>query len=249
MPSFLKRHWRWLLLASAGVGFSLGYYFLTPFIKTLPRLARLREYFDDPAAHPDWQLKIGARCGEAPFIIPTNGYLGFGYGDAWRLGQHHQGFDIFAPTGLGETPVVAAYPGYLTRLSDWKSTVIIRIPSDPLELSRQIWTYYTHLADPHGNSFISEAFPPGTSEHWVEAGTLLGHQGNYSGDPDNPVGIHLHFSIVKDDGQGRFLNELQIENTYDPSPYLGLHGSVGDAWPVTCGGEGEETSKGGVREG
>jgi hypothetical protein len=57
---------------------------------------------------------------------------------------------------------------------------------------------------------------------FVEAGTLLGYQGNFSGDPYNPVGIHLHFSIVKDDGQGRFLNELEIENTLDPSPYLGL---------------------------
>jgi len=29
-------------------------------------------------------------------------------------------------------------------------------------------------------------------------------------------------SIVKDDGFGRFKNELEIENTYDPTPYFGL---------------------------
>jgi hypothetical protein len=57
---------------------------------------------------------------------------------------------------------------------------------------------------------------------FVEAGTPLGFQGNYSGDSLNPVGVHLHFSIVLDDGQGWFRNELQIENTIDPSPYLGL---------------------------
>ena len=34
--------------------------------------------------------------------------------------------------------------------------------------------------------------------------------------------MHLHFSIVRDDGEGRFLNELQIGNTLDPSPYLGI---------------------------
>jgi hypothetical protein len=50
----------------------------------------------------------------------------------------------------------------------------------------------------------------------------LGYQGDYSGDPNNPVGVHLHFSIVLDDGQGSFRNELKIENTLDPSPYLGL---------------------------
>ena len=36
------------------------------------------------------------------------------------------------------------------------------------------------------------------------------------------MGVHLHFSIVLDDGSGRFLNELEIKNTLDPSAYLGL---------------------------
>ena len=78
------------------------------------------------------------------------------------------------------------------------------------------------MADADGNSYVSSKFPPGTHEVYVEAGTFLGYQGNFSGDPNNPVGIHLHFSIVKDDGQGNFLNELEIDNTLDPSPYLGL---------------------------
>jgi hypothetical protein len=78
------------------------------------------------------------------------------------------------------------------------------------------------MADSEGNSFISEQFPPGTEEVFVEAGTLLGYAGDYSGDPLNPTGLHLHFSVVKDDGDGNFLNELEIENTYDPSPYFNL---------------------------
>ena len=71
-------------------------------------------------------------------------------------------------------------------------------------------------------TYISAQFPPGTSEVFVKAGTLLGYQGNYSGTAYNPVGVHLHFSIVKDNGKGSFLNELEIENTLDPSPYFGL---------------------------
>jgi hypothetical protein len=78
------------------------------------------------------------------------------------------------------------------------------------------------MAGPDGNSFISAEFPAGTVEKPVEAGTLLGYQGDYSGDPNNPVGVHLHLSIVTDDGTGHFENELDIDNTYDPSPYLGL---------------------------
>ncbi len=56
----------------------------------------------------------------------------------------------------------------------------------------------------------------------MSAGTLLGYQGNFSGTPGVPTGVHLHFSIVRDNGQGNFLNELDINNTLDPSPYLGL---------------------------
>jgi murein DD-endopeptidase MepM/ murein hydrolase activator NlpD len=186
------------------------------------RTARLLAWFNEPGSHPDWAIRRGERCAEAPFIFPTDGYIGFVWGDSFRPGHRHQGLDIFGGEGVNQTPVIAAYPGYLTRMPDWKSTVIIRLPQDPLRPERQIWTYYTHLADEQGNSFISPQFPPGTSEVYVEAGTLLGYQGNYSGDPNNPVGVHLHFSIVLDDGQGSFRNELEIGNTLDPSPYFGM---------------------------
>ena len=186
------------------------------------RMTRLMTWFNNPQAHSDWTIQAGERCAEAPFIFPTNGYIGFVWGDSFRPGHHHQGLDIFGGEAVNRTPVVAAYPGYLSRLPDWKSSLIIRIPEDPLKPGRQVWTYYTHMADPDGNSFISKEYPPGTDEVYIEAGTLLGYQGNFSGDPYNPTGVHLHFSIVLDDGKGKFRNELEIRNTLDPSPYFGL---------------------------
>jgi murein DD-endopeptidase MepM/ murein hydrolase activator NlpD len=186
------------------------------------RLMSFRSWIQNPASHTDWKLAAGSQCGSAPFLFPTDGFVGFLWGDSFRPGHLHQGIDIFAGTDIGITPVIAAYPGYLRRLPDWKSSVIIRVPSDPLNPNQQIWLYYTHMADKNGNSFISDQFPAGTTEKYLEAGTILGYQGNYSGDPNNPVGVHLHFSIVKADGNGTFENELEIKNTLDPSPYLGL---------------------------
>jgi hypothetical protein len=186
------------------------------------RAPRVMAWLRDPNAHAEWAVVAGLRCGTAPFILPTDGFIGFLWGDSFRPGHQHQGLDIFGGGGLNETAVIAAFPGYLTRLPEWKASLIIRIPEDPLQPGRQIWTYYTHMADAAGASYISPQFPAGTQEVFVEAGTVLGRQGNYSGDPDNPVGIHLHFSIVLDDGQGYFRNELAIGNTLDPSPYLGL---------------------------
>ena len=208
-----------IILVAAIVG---GTYLYRLYRPASERLFLFRAWMNDPAAHPEWTMTAGTRCGEAPFIFPTDGLVGFLWDDLFWPGHHHQGLDIFGGEGLGVTPVIAAYPGYLTRLPDWVSTVIVRIPSDPLDPGRQIWIYYTHMATKEGLSYISDEFPPGTYEKFIEAGTLLGYQGNYSGDPNNPTGVHLHFSIVKDDGQGGFRNELEIDNTYDPSPYLGL---------------------------
>jgi hypothetical protein len=186
------------------------------------RLDKFSQWRRNPAAHPDWKLVAGTQCGSALFVFPTNGFAGFLWGDSFGLRHTHQGVDIFAGTDVGITRVIAAYPGYLRRLPEWKSAVIVRVPDDPLQPGHQIWLYYTHMADRNGNSFISAEFPAGTSEKFIEAGTFLGYQGNYSGDPSNPTGIHLHFSIVEDDGNGQFKNELDIKNTLDPSPYLGL---------------------------
>jgi hypothetical protein len=212
-------------------------YFAYPWVRTrVGRMRRLSEWMNNPLIHTDWTILAGERCGEAPFILPTSGYVGFIWGDSFRPGHQHQGIDVFGGNTPGKTPVLAAYPGYLTRLPDWKSTVIMRVPSDPLKPGRQIWTYYTHMADENGSSYISPEYPPGTSEVFVEEGTFLGYQGDFSGDPNNPVGVHLHFSIVKDDGQGSFRNELEIDNTLDPSPYLGisLDASQNQDVIVTC---------------
>lgn len=200
----------------------LGYYFLPPLVTGATRFTQLRQWLTDPAAHPELAIAAGNRCGDAPFVLPTDGYLGFGWGDSFRPGHKHQGLDIFGGSDLNQTPVVAAYDGYLTRESDWVSSIIIRHPSDPLNPSRQIWTYYTHIADQYGASYILSDFPRGTRELFVTAGTLLGYQGNYSADPANPVGIHLHFSVVQSKPDGGYKNELDINNTYDPIPYLGL---------------------------
>lgn len=190
----------------------------------------------NPQAHPAWERQALTRCPSAPFLFPTTGFTGYLWGDAFRPGHRHQGIDIFAPGRAGETPVFAAYPGYLTRLPDWKSSLIIRIPEDPLHPGRQIWSYYTHLADPDGRSLISGDYPPGTAEVYVEQGTLLGYQGNYSGTPGKPVGVHLHFSLVQDDGSGSFKNELEFDNTLDPSPYFGLPLNAAEAGGpiITC---------------
>jgi peptidoglycan LD-endopeptidase LytH len=217
----MPRRYLFITIFLVALGTAVIYLYLT-YGRGSARTAQTFAFFRDPASHPDLMMKAGTRCGNAPFIFPTNGLIGFIWDDSFQIGHRHQGIDIFGGTNVDITPVIAAYPGYLTRLSDWKSSVIIRVPSDPLSPGRQIWVYYTHMADPAGNSFIAPAFPKGTSELYVETGTLLGYQGDYSGDPNNPVGVHLHVSIVQDDGSGHFRNELNIENTYDPSPYFGL---------------------------
>lgn len=164
-------------------------------------------------------------CTGAPFILPADGFIGLLYGDPrgpYSATSPHQGIDIFSDDEPGKTAVYAAYDGYLSRKADWKSTVIIRVPDDPLRPGKQVWLYYTHMADRDGNDYILDEFPPGTREKFVSQGTLLGYTGDYNGSSPRDIWVHLHFSVVQDDGSGRYLNELQFENTLDPAPYLGL---------------------------
>ena len=209
-----------LILCAVGLAALFGWYIWRQIARPA-RFVRVVEWLRNAEAHPDWAVSANQRCGDAPFSMPTDGYIGFLWDDSFRPGHRHQGLDIFGGQASGATPVYAAYDGYLTREPDWKSSLIMRVPSDPLQLGRQIWLYYTHLADKDGQSFIARDFPPGTREVFVKAGTFLGYQGNFSGSPNNPIGVHLHFSIVKDE-DGHYANELEIDNTLDPSPYFNL---------------------------
>lgn len=210
-----------VLTVTAGVLVGLTFLYRV-FFPSTQRARKVFSFIRDSETHQNLIMPGLTRCGEAPFLLPTTGMIGFLWNDSFRLGYRHTGIDIFSGTEVGKTPVFAAYDGYLSRLPGWKSSVIIRIPSDPIHPGHQIWTYYTHMADEKGESLIASAFPQGLTEIFVSAGTQLGYQGNYSGKPGRPTGVHLHFSIVKDDGQGNFLNELEIENTLDPSPYFGM---------------------------
>ncbi len=223
-----RRGARWWFLGAAGL-VVLALVWAGPVIgwlHTLPRSKRVLDFIRHPEEHTDWTVPALARCHDAPFLFPTSGYIGYLWGDVFHFPHKHQGIDIFGGTAAGQTPVYAVYDGYLTREATWKSAVIIR-HDDPLHPGRTIWTYYAHMADPEGHSFI--VFPPGTRDLFVKAGTLLGYQGNYSGNPSRPTGVHLHFSIVLDDGHGRYRSELDIANTLDPSPYLGIEVN---AWQV-----------------
>ena len=203
------------------------------------QLLRLRAWFADPAANPEWTVLASQRCQpDAPMLMPTAGYIGFNWDDSFRPGHRHSGYDIFSPArAVNVTPVIAAYDGYLTREPDWRSAVIIRHPNFPAIVpGEQIWSYYTHMASADGSqSFIASQFPPGTRELFVPAGTLLGYQGNWSGNAAAPTGIHLHFSIVKSTPGGSYADETDIANTYDPGPFLGVRRNA--AGVLVCGAE------------
>ena len=205
-----------------------------------PTHEQLGAYLGNRAAHPELISTFTQPCPGAPFRLPSAGFVGFLYSDPtepYSPLNPHPGIDIFGSGDPGTVPIYAAYDGYLTRLPDWKSAVIIRIPQDPLDPSRQIWTYYTHMASlSGGESYISRDFPLGVTEKFVSQGTLIGYQGLYAG-TGAPIAMHLHFSVVRSDANGAFLNETRIQNTLDPSPYFGfnLNATKNPVIPVRCG--------------
>jgi hypothetical protein len=239
LSSWLKQILRWfidpqyrkfkgfffLLLFLAGpfiINWGIGYFRLL----ADPRSQSFLQWAQgDPTTRAELITEQRELCPGAPFVLPADGFIGLFYGDPrgpYSQANPHQGIDIFSNTDPGMTPVYAAYDGYLTREDSWRSSLIIRVPDDPLQPGRTIWLYYTHLADRQGNDFIEDAFSPGTKEMFIEQGTLLGYTGDYNGISPRIIWTHLHFSVVLDDGNGQYLNELDYSNTLDPSPYLGI---------------------------
>ena len=221
-----RKHWLRLLAMLAAAGAAAWWWQSganRP--ETMARGLRLRAWLADPGAHVAWEVRAGQRCANAPLLMPTTGLIGFGWNDSFRPGHRHSGYDIFSPLGVENMePVVAASAGYLTRERDWFSTVIIRHPNfGGVQPPAQVWTYYTHMAAADGKqSFVAAEFPPGTREVFVEAGTVLGKQGTWSGTQHIPAGLHLHFSVVRSKSDGGYANETGIDNTYDPGPLLGV---------------------------
>ena len=134
----------------AVTGLVTGYFAYRSFLSPATRTQRVLAWFRDPEGHSDWAVNPNQYCTNAPFSIPTYGYIGYLWGDRFSLNHVHQGIDIFAGTSAGLTSIYAVYDGYLTRQLDWVSSVILRIPDDPLSPGRQIWVYYTHMADDIG---------------------------------------------------------------------------------------------------
>ena len=229
MKKLLRSKWlRWTIFIGLVMVTAVFFYITSVSRNFRSRVSRIGPFMANPSAYEDWIVTGGERCGDAPFLIPSSGYLGVGWNDGVAPLYQHTGHDIFSPDGADNvTPIYAVYDGYLTREEHWRSAVIIRHP-DFDELpdivgDEKIWTYYTHMASQDGTeSFISEEFPRGTREKFVEAGTLLGYQGSWAGTTERDMSRHLHLSIVKSDANGTYLNETEIVNTFDPTPFFGF---------------------------
>ena len=87
-----------IILVVAIVG---GYYLYRLYRPASERLFLFRAWMNSPSAHPEWKLTAGSRCGEAPFIFPTDGMVGFLWDDSFRPGHRHQGLDIFGGNRCG----------------------------------------------------------------------------------------------------------------------------------------------------
>ena len=168
----MKKEIRWILSIVIIVLLVAGYYVLRhpPQFLRQDRSVKVLQFIRNPEDHPDWKIPAGTKCPEAPFQFPTDGFVGYLWNDSFRPGHHHTGLDIFSGAEPGIIPIYAVYDGYLTREWDWISTVIIRIPADPLYPNRQIWTYYTHMANEGGQSFIVRlSLPAPRKSLWKQA--------------------------------------------------------------------------------
>jgi hypothetical protein len=130
-----------LLILGAGIAYVTLTYYGASRSNSPQAIGR---WFRDASERPELITSTNQQpCPGAPFILPSDGFIGLLYRDPsgpYSALQRHTGIDIFGDSRPGELPIYAAYDGLLTRLDDWRATVIIQ-HDDPLEQGRKIWTY------------------------------------------------------------------------------------------------------------
>ena len=76
---------------------------------------RLRQWWQGDEAEREALMTVQReRCPGAPFVLPTDGFIGLLYGDPrgpYSAAAPHQGIDIFSPGAAGVAPVYAAADG------------------------------------------------------------------------------------------------------------------------------------------
>jgi hypothetical protein len=150
-------------------------------------------------------------CSAAVWKFPSSVRLGIQLRD--------NGIDFFGQGNEGKIPVYAVADGLLTRLLDRSDAVAIQ-QEDPLRPGRKIWALYDGMASADGRtSYISEEFLTATSLP-VKAGHLIGYQGKWSGTPNWPMWIHVHFTVV--DIGDQLPGMVTSMSFLDPAAYLGL---------------------------
>src|SRR5512136_2067896 len=105
----MSRHSSLLWIIALGVMLGLGYLLYRVVRPATGRSMHVLEWIRNPSAHPEWAVKAGSRClPDAPFVMPTDGLIGYLWDDKFGSGHRHQGLDIFGGFGVNVTPVVAS---------------------------------------------------------------------------------------------------------------------------------------------
>jgi len=183
---------------------------------------------------------VDGACPRAAWPFPSSGALGLRWYNK-TLSLMGVGYD-------NTVPVYAVAAGRLMRRADWPDAVAI-LHDDPLEPGRQVWAFYGGMASHDGQvSYVNAAFPPGSADVPVEAGTLLGYQGSYRYD-----WMRLHFAVLPPLPDGSFpaalvwrateqdlsFDAVRAQIDYrNPTDYLGNFGSYvagSEEWlPLRC---------------
>ena len=206
-----------------------------------------REYaaiiiYDKPSAQERWTEEMFAAINESyalsnvvagnrvylPYELKTAEALSACPGALWqlpsdsRLGVKWQddGLMFFGQGNNGEVPIHAVADGLLWRPEGWTDAVIIE-HDDPSDEGKKIWTFYGGMTSANGTeSFVAEEFPIGAKNVPVKAGQLIGYQGSWSGNPQWPMWIHVHFGLVR--ATGNFPESFTSIIIQNPSEHLGL---------------------------
>jgi len=163
-------------------------------------------------------------CPGALWQLPTRGDMGL----FWFNGQLLMMGDGYT----GEIPVYAIADGLLYQFPGWETSIAIQ-HDDPINPGQKIWSFYGDLAPAFNktNPYIEDTFIEAVGIP-VEAGDLLGYQGQWLG-PNQQTWVHLRFTLLPANEDGSFPESiLPIDNFHASLPSYREQARLGLDAPV-----------------
>lgn len=161
------------------------------------------------------KIEVPSSCPGGVWPLPTSAYLGYKY---------QEGTLTFYGAGLeGQVPITAPADGLVYRPKNFPEGSLLILHEDTHHSGDQVISLFEDLRPFRGQTdLISDRFPIGSAGLAVKKGDVIGFQSTWSENQNQPVWLHVDYSLAVYSPDYFDDYELLKANLINPGDYFGI---------------------------